>query len=561
MRERRAMNGTHQAAPTRNGVFVPGRVLVLASAAIVVLVGLQAKALYDVMQKTEGSVVTASLSPAGGSSYQGVHMQNDAVASTFCRWYLAESAIPDGGLGVYTAFGLHKNQMVGFPDICLFVADAPSKWTQLHSHSFGGGTFFGQYEGNNSRAACEGFTTLYNTAPKAMINTELVSPVIQTNAGLHRATSPGAGAITHHYGISGKALNLITAGSELTVDYGDWDFDKDMSFVKPQRKVSWLQENGWCIDNIEIKPSTIPNAGRGSFARRPIYKNDTVAPAPLQVFKNRKAFQSTMPEQLFVNYCLQPADSTMMVFPYGPAVNLINHAPKPKANVEWRWSTQTKSNRHHPEWLDLPLNKFWDEAYPGGLILEVAATRDIAVGEELFVDYGSAWEDAWAQHENEWRPPAHSSEYVYPAELDETAPVRTVTEQKTNPYASNIGTLCATAEWEREDRKQRLKWTEPTQWNWWEAFTCCHILSRKFNARLGEDFYKVALVFDNKPSDFTYDGKNSKMTQYIETEVPRRAIRFIEIPYMDDEHMDGAFRHPLELPEHLVPMAWKTLAN
>lgn len=133
------------------------------------------------------------------------------------RRYLAESAIPKGGLGVFTARGLHPGDLVGIPDICIFVGDAPKKWTHLRSHSFGGGSFFGQYEGSNSRAACEGFTTTFNTVPDEQVNSELRTPLLPTNAGSHRANSPGAGGFTHHFGMHAAAKDIITAGSELTI--------------------------------------------------------------------------------------------------------------------------------------------------------------------------------------------------------------------------------------------------------------------------------------------------------------------------------------------------------
>jgi hypothetical protein len=53
-----------------------------------------------------------------------------------CRWYLAESAIPHSGLGIFTGIGLHKNDMIGFPDICIFVHDPPDHWTHLRSHRY-----------------------------------------------------------------------------------------------------------------------------------------------------------------------------------------------------------------------------------------------------------------------------------------------------------------------------------------------------------------------------------------------------------------------------------------
>ena len=151
------------------------------------------------------------------SSLRNSQLQTADSEDSECRWYLAESAIPNSGLGLFTATGVLPGETVGFPDICIYVGDAPKKWTHLRSHTFGGGTFFGQHEGSNSRAACEGFTTTFNTQPDRLINSELVSPILPTNAGLHRATSPGAGSITHHYGIHAKAKDVITAGSELTL--------------------------------------------------------------------------------------------------------------------------------------------------------------------------------------------------------------------------------------------------------------------------------------------------------------------------------------------------------
>jgi hypothetical protein len=278
-----------------------------------------------------------------------------------CRWYLAESAIPHSGLGIYTGMPLQKDDFIGDPDICIFVSDGPKHWTHLRSHSFGRGSFFGQHEGKTNRAACEGLMTTVNTVPDAMVNMEIIGPILPTNAGLHRATSPGAGASSHHYGIHGKALTTIVAGSEITINYGDWNFNEQKSDNsrlekasiydrKPAREVSWLQQHGWCIDNIDIALSTIPHAGRGAFARVALTVNTVVAPAPLQVFADRKMFQTytkhaNAAEQLYVNYCFQPATTRMLLFPYGQGVNLINHSTRP--NVELRWS---KNTMHHNEY-------------------------------------------------------------------------------------------------------------------------------------------------------------------------------------------------------------------
>jgi hypothetical protein len=82
--------------------------------------------------------------------------------------------------------------------------------------------------------------------------------------------------------------------------------------------------------------------------------------------------------------------------------------------------------------------------------------------------------------------------------------------------------------------------------------TYCHILERQ-SGRNGDPVYTVSLLW-NKDLDFDPDKPVNEL--YIDASVPRRAIRFVEKPYMDDEHLPGAFRHPLEFPGDLVPDAW-----
>ena len=500
---------------------------------------------------SQTSPVSALLSSSSSS------FTDDREQKFECRWYLAESALPHSGLGIFTGISLHKDDMIGYPDICIFVSDGPSDWTHLRSHSFGRGSFFGQYEGDTNRAACEGLITTVNTVPDDMVNMEMVSPILSTNAGLHRAISPGAGAVTHHYGIHGKALNTITAGSEITINYGDWDFDAEFSGGKnvyehkPTRYVPWLEQYGWCIDYIYIDISTIPNAGRGAFARTELHMGTVVAPAPLQVFHDREIFKTKYSEQLYVNYCIQPADSKMLLFPYGQGVNLINHSLN-QPNVEFQWST---NKMHHNEYLDLSTNEeFWKIVSPGSLILEVVALRDIEPGEELLLNYGSAWDNAWNAHVTNWQPEPSASQYVYPSEMDETLPIRTIREQVDDPYPTNLVTMCLTNDFDREEHNH-VEWSEPSDYSWAEGMVLCHVLERTHNSRIGDDLYTVSLVFDSKGKmDITFDSAIPLDDLFIDYHVPRRAVRFIEKPFHDDEHLPNAFRHPIELSFHL---AWK----
>lgn len=320
-------------------------------------------------------------------STPGLRTSANAVESQ-CRLYLAESAIPHGGLGIFTAVGVPPDTVLNV-DQCIYVHDAPSfEGFQLRTHSYGRNTFFGQFEGRNSRAACEGLATLMNTMPVTAITAKLVSPPKADNAGLDRRLNPGAGAITQYYGIKTVSVDIIPPGSEITHDYGDWDFKGDpKKYIKPVRPPEWLRENGFCIDNIDILPATDPQMGRGAFSTRYLSKGTVVAPAPMQVYPRRQDFTKKGREALIVNYCFQAKGSDLLFFPYGPAVNLINHSHN-QANVYLRWS---QASIAHPQWLDLPLKEFWEMTYPGGIILvrmDMLYSRgDVIVYRILRVDY------------------------------------------------------------------------------------------------------------------------------------------------------------------------------
>jgi hypothetical protein len=83
--------------------------------------------------------------------------------------------------------------------------------------------------------------------------------------------------------------------------------------------------------------------------------------------------------------------------------------------------------------------------------------------------------------------------------------------------------------------------------------TYCHILERQ-TGRNGDPVYTVSLLF--RSSNLEFDPDKPVNDLYIDAYVPRRAIRFVEKPYMDDEHLPSAFRHPLEFPADLVPDTW-----
>ncbi|KAL7556605.1 hypothetical protein ACA910_022383 [Epithemia clementina (nom. ined.)] len=134
-----------------------------------------------------------------------------------------------------------------------------------------------------------------------------------------------------------------------------------------------------------------------------------VVPAPILHIINRSALdmydrhgnrmenqqQQQQQQQLLLNYCIGHVESTVLLCPNTNA-NLLNH-DSVQPNAQFQWMAEDEQSE---EWRRLSVDELWQHSQGGqrGLMLQVVALRDIAVGEEVTVDYGRDWETAWQQH-------------------------------------------------------------------------------------------------------------------------------------------------------------------
>ena len=191
--------------------------------------------------------------------------------------------------------------------------------------------------------------------------------------------------------------------------------------AESQRPIEWLEEHGMCLDNLVAGPSTVPDAGRGAFAARRLPAGSVLAPAPLLVltrddlnifesdqrqssYRNLLNFDRLMARELLLNYCYGDADSDVLLLPFAPMVNLINHAGGgAAANAEIRWSTYMHDDEDDEDYDDdEDLRKYHPLDvldHSGELMMEFVALRDIEPDEEIFIDYGADWEQAWNAYE------------------------------------------------------------------------------------------------------------------------------------------------------------------
>ncbi|CAJ1963966.1 unnamed protein product [Cylindrotheca closterium] len=560
-----------------------------------------------------------------------------------CDLYLAQSTIPEAGLGVFTGISRNPGDILGAGDVCIPLLDPGTHHDDLFD-PFDDFVWMGEDMGmkmeieSQVKAFCPGLDCAIN-CNLALINVEKHG-VDFDDAGLHRSQHPGAGATTPYFNSTTKVKRRLPAGGELFKDYGDsWftsrqkfdgvplsdDFAVAQNLVdtafnlgdantdrlhlqhlfedilipigeiwnlttlkalpssfdevlianredigmthqpNATRSLEWLEVNGKCIDNIVPGRSTIDGAGHGAFASRNLPKGTVVTGTPLHhipfqdeftpmyrvVTRGQKQYldrREVAGQQLVLNYCFGHPQTTLLLCPYGFGVNYINHN-RSKANVRIRWA-QNGITSHDESWLLKSPSEMLAET-GAHLALDYIATRDIKRGEELFFDYGEGWEKAWYEHVKDWQSTKFwSSMYRNGRDWDselQKLPLRTTLEALADPYPQTIQIRCHSI-------LDEDAWTNFTR-SVFEYGYPCEILDRV----KGEDTdYMYTVKLTTEPHN-EYDTEFESSETLVVNNVPRDAIRFVDIPRTSDIHLRDAFRQFIGLPNELMPEAWKNL--
>lgn len=344
-----------------------------------------------------------------------------------------------------------------------------------------------------------------------------------------------------------------------------------------RRSLDWLREHGTCGDHIVAGKSTIPQAGHGAFAARPLPKDAVVAQLPMIHLTNRTRLdmyhlkvvnktwvpderKGVVGQQLLLNYCYGHGESSLLLCPYGPMTNYINHN-RTSANVRMQWGRPETGN-HMPELLNATVKDIEKSDSTAKLAMELVATRDIQKGEEILMDYGSEWEAAWNAHVANWRPPRAAKTA---AELNGEAQLRTIFEEYADrQYPANVELFCDTGVY-----KPKSKWKAhyangtleeyllDEDAHWWP----CEILRYKTDPATGDVLYTMHMFEPEKDSgDEQGTTSTTKQQQSILVEdVPRAIFHFRDRPYTSDTFLPTAFRHDIRIPDALFPQAWRNL--
>ena len=251
----------------------------------------------------------------------------------------------------------------------------------------------------------------------------------------------------------------------------------------------------------DVLKSTSPNAVSDAApdclfnakATRSIRKGDIVAPAPLVhiPFKDSMLWfgelQDTItPEghtirntsdvrgkQLLLNYCFGHSKSTLLLCPYGSGTTYINHNHQ-APNVQIVWTEESTAIFHNLTWLNKTVDFLEDQLSPG-LEFDYVAIKDIQPGEEVFLDYGKEWDQAWKSHLDDWMPVEGADNYVDASQLNcydedecKNAPVvKTYDEQEKHPYPDNLRMWCY---FDYEDERKMVFDINKDEWRDWERY-------------------------------------------------------------------------------------------
>lgn len=513
-----------------------------------------------------------------------------------CGLYLAPSTKNPETLTLYSGVDRDAHELVGEPDIALpFLDPNKNEWSAWHDMVWNIDVLDGLILENSflSELLLPGVGTLPACSVFQGENVRLKRNHVIDSLDVHRAKDATAGSFSYHHGVTYETVRSMAAGEELFLDClgppppfrrdkekdeddGNDDLDNDVYEDENGggeddeiRSLEWLQENGVCVDNIWIGPSTKLGIGNGAFTKRAVAKGTVIAPSPvlhldrsqLQIVEQRFREDPFPPffrehgveysdyvvgQQLALNYCYGHPDSNVLLLPLAPGINFINHdAISPNAFVRWSTSLTEPS-----DWLEETAHQLFAESVDGTLLIEFVALREIAAGEEIFIDYGETWSTAWNSHVKEWT--FDGASYISAAKFEDlygNDAIRTHMEQSKNPYPDNLTTACYFVAIEVDDEEELVEWEN-------EALHCLRPCSIKTRYKEDGITFYTAIVYPLKsPAEPQYCGEIPDSGLFV-TGIPLQAVKVVDKAYSSDVNQRNTFRHEIGIPKRFYPSNW-----
>ena len=333
------------------------------------------------------------------------------LVASECSKYLIPSAMPGAGRGIVAGVSFEVGVEIE-SNPTLAIPKELTRQTQLTHYVYGTGDF--RYD-----MLMIGAGSIYNHFDPRTVYYTWRNEVISDPA---LSLLP----FTDFTPIAFHSVREITQGEEMLNFYGETWFDRfDMlhtletnrqSAMLPTHRYTYedLKEFGHCLSDTYVSESHMRKVRKGLIAGRNFAVGQIVAISPVLVLSKR-LIETHDEESVFKNYCITVSESNVALMPLSTAA-MINHKAPSMANVklEWYdWSPAVEAlSAKYPAIARAQANntllrlseklQMSSEALSSAPFapFDVAyrATRSIAAGEEILLDYGPAWEAKWKQY-------------------------------------------------------------------------------------------------------------------------------------------------------------------
>ena len=368
-------------------------------------------------------------------------------------------------------------------------------------------------------------------------------------------------------------------------DLRRWDSDELIKRIATligttPRSPEWIRDHGLCIENLIPGKSQIPQAGRGAIAQFAMKRGEIIVPVPTLQIINKDVLIMIDEEsgekvgtQLLINYCFGHAASSLLLCPNTNAI-LVNHCSSqkpdpackdgPNAKVKWASAWDKAS----PQWLEMTMEELAKQE-GRGISMEIVALRDIEPGEEVFIDYGQEWEIAWETHVQNWKPPQRHGMYMSATEAN-ADPEEALKRFLSNDLRkivehTNLWTGCVYFD-HTLDSSDITTDGDP---DWWMKLSDRELLGTystdgsgylsQYNTHYEDSHWDCQVIAPDAGGQ-TYTVRilmHNKYAPIFLTNFPRESIHFFHNLYGSDQHLPGAFRHHIGIPEEMMPVHWK----
>jgi len=268
----------------------------------------------------------------------------------------------------------------------------------------------------------------------------------------------------------------------------------------------------------------------------------------------------------------------------------------------------------HPEWKKRYLWR-WGTKDKAGLSFDFVALRDIESGEEITIDYGSEWEDAWQEHLRSFydqKTDNNNNEegadidaatretllkrHVPAFELNKLVDLKLYTLEERDyesvglrlfcrkPYLEWSGVLrdgdddnnalwvtgsSSAASKNRSTNRQQIKRNDYTDWGNYEVYPC-RIRNRYRSATAAREgdtetdassSYRYTVEVFERSDEVLLNSGSQRTTQdlvwAVVLDAPRDAFYFEDQAKQRHHHRSWSFRHDMRIPDEMFPSVWR----